>query len=1094
MSLRDSVDLTEIIMEDEDAVFTDEEERLSVGDALIRCLNEKMSVDIGYIARLSHETPMGVISALRGVIFQLPEAFEEKSEYDAYEGWVVSSSYLCGNIQRKLKAAVKANRRFAGRFESNIEALERVLPECVGLDDIHISLGATWIPPFEIAGFIKDFLSFRNEPEVHFYKDLGLWKIVEPEESRKSVLNTITFGVRKEDGYSEWKKQYLTALDIIEQTLNAKTVKVFDYEMKKNSWDYEYEPVFNKEKTLEAQEKQQAIIDAFRDWVYSSKVRSERFEGYYNDSFVGYCFSAYDGSFLELPGLNSEITLYKHQRDVIARILLSQDNILLAHDVGTGKTYEMIAAVSELYRLGISRRNMVVVPNNILESVVAAHRLLYKDDRIYVVYPKSFTPQTRNSVLEEIRDGDYTAVYMAYSSFDLIRMSKSYYISKMSSEIRALDVAAFNAPTKQEQKEIKRCIKRKKKKLFKYMTEEAECPWLTFDKLGIETLVVDEAHNYKNIPLTTKSYGIVGMGGKNGSKKCREMLEKAHYCKRLIFATGTPLTNSLADLFTFQTYLQPEVLKYHDIDTFDTWVSTFGQRETAVECDVDANSSTLRTMSRFASFHNLSELMAIFSQCCDFYHQPENEEGLPLYDGPTDICVPKNPVQSEYIFSLSERTERIRMREVKRTEDNLLKVTVDGRKAALDIRLIKEISDCTIDSRTKIRACAEKVREIYSQPDTVQIVFSDIGVPKDEFNVYDELRKECASLGIPPMEIAFVHDATTEGAREKLFAQMNKGEIRVVIGSTQKLGVGVNVQEHLAAIHHLSVPWRPADMVQREGRILRKGNTCEKVNIYRYITEGSFDAYSWQLLESKQRFIASFLSGTGAQREISDIADTVLSYAEVKALAIGNPLIKKRVEVSNQLERVKIASRARQKQLRELRSVIEISARKAAENRRLAALAREDYRFYGENKVSVPNEERIAFGEELLEAVGGNIGMSRERAFDTYMGFDVILPASMGDEYRHIIIRRDGGGSYVCEIDKDKTPLGCSKSVDYLLEHLDRRADNLDSLALVCDKRIGEAEEDLRGENPYLEVIGYLKTELAAIDAELEAGRVASIT
>ncbi len=1091
MSFKEPVDLTEIMMEEtEDDASCEDGTVLSVSDAFIRCLNEKMSVDIGYIAKLSSEAPQTVISALKGVIFQLPEFFAERDVYDAFEGWVVSSNYLCGNIQKKLESAVKMNRRFTGRFESNIEALEAILPNSVELDEIHISLGATWIPPYEIEQFIKDFLNFRNAPTVEFYKDLGVWKIIEPEESKKSVLNTITFGVRKEDGYTEWKKQYLTAVDIIEQTLNAKTVKVFDYEMKKVGWsDYEYEPVFNREKTLEAQEKQQTIIDAFKDWIYSSKARAERFEGYYNDNYVGYCFSAYDGSFLELPGLNKDIRLYKHQRDVIARILLSEDNLLLAHDVGTGKTYEMVVAVSELYRLGISKKNMVVVPNNILESVVAAHRLLYKEDKIYVVWPKSFTADVRNSVLGEIRDGDYTAVYIAYSSFDMLKMSKSYYVIKMDEEIKSLKAAAYNASSKPEKKEIERRIARKQKTFSKYLFEGKETPWLPFDKLGIETLVVDEAHNYKNIPFTTKSYGIVGMGGKNGSQKCREMLEKAHYCKRLIFATGTPLTNSLADLYTFQTYLQPAVLKFHSIDTFDTWVSTFGKRETTVECDVDANSNTLRTMSRFASFHNLSELMAIFSQCCDFYHQPEDEEGMPCYEGPTDICVPKNPLQSEYIYSLSERTEKIRSREVKRNEDNLLKVTVDGRKAALDIRLIKEVCDAVISERTKIRACAEKVYEIYLQPGTVQIVFSDIGVPKDEFNVYDEVRRECISLGVSPFEIAFVHDATTEKARKELFDGMNKGKIRVVIGSTQKLGVGVNVQEHLAAIHHLSVPWRPADMVQREGRILRKGNTCEKVNIYRYITEGSFDAYSWQLLESKQRFIASFLSGTGAERDMSDIADTVLSYAEVKALAIGNPLIKKRVEVSNRLERVKVASRARQKQMQELRSVIDISMRKAKDYRALAAVAREDYLFFLEGKVSVPNDERISFGEELLEAVDENIGRSKERFFDSYMGFDVILPASMSDEYRHIIISRRDGGSYCCEIDRDKTALGCSKSIDYLLEHLGSRADNLEALAFSCDKRIEEAKDDLKDENPYLVTIEQLRFELSVIDAELEESR-----
>ncbi len=1082
-------DITSLMMAEEGQDGSSSEGVISVSDALVRCLNEKMSVDIDYISRVSGETPQSVISALKGIIYQLPEAFESRAEYDAYEGWVLSSTYLSGNIHQKLQTAVKVNRKFGGKFDSNIEALEGILPESVGLDDIHLSLGATWIPPEEIAEFIMDLLNFREEPQVYFYKDLGQWKIIEPDEGKKSVLNTITYGVYKQEDYVEWRKQYLTAVDIIEQTLNAKTVQVFDYELKRNGpWgSFEYERIFNKEKTLEGREKQQAIIDAFKDWVYSDKSRAERFEEYYNDSYAGYCFSGYDGSFLELPGLNKDIVLYKHQRDVIARILLSESNILLAHDVGTGKTYEMVVAVHELYRLGMSKKNLVVVPNNILESIASAHRLLYENDRIFVVYPRQFTRESRNDILKEIRDGDYTAVYMAYSSFDMVTMSKEYNIDKMKEEHRQLRMASFNAATKHEKKEFGRRADKLSKKLEKYIEEEQECQWLNFDELGIETLVLDEAHNYKNIPIQTKANGIVGMGGgRNGSKKCREMLEKAHFCKRLIFATGTPLTNSLADLYTFQTYLQPALLKFHSIDTFDTWVSTFGQRENAIECDVDANADTLRNVSRFASFHNLSELMSIFCLCCDFYHQPDDEEGMPDYEGPTDICVPKNPLQTEYIRGLSERTEKIRAREVNRKEDNLLKVTVDGRKAALDIRLVKENSKCLIEEKTKVRACAEKVYEIHKKPGTVQIVFSDIGIPKEGFNIYDEVRDECISLGIPFNEIAYIHDATTEKAREKLFDAMNKGEIRVAIGSTQKLGVGVNVQEHLAAIHHLSVPWRPADMVQREGRILRKGNTCEKVDIFRYITEGSFDAYSWQLLESKQKFIASFLSGTGAQRQITDIADTVLSYAEVKALAIGNPLIKKRVEVSNLLERAKIAARARQKQLQELQTVISISERKITEYRNLAALARRDKDFYSASKETLPNEERIAFGEDLLEEMNSNIGISKERLFDTYMGFDIVLPSDMSDEYRHIIVRRKDGGSYICEIDKEKTAMGCSRSIDYLLEHLDRRAENFESLALSSEKRIKEAKEDIKEENPYLEAVDKLKNELSAIDAELE--------
>lgn len=1083
------IDALDLMMDYDDKAYENEEEHKSADEMLIESLNKFGAVDISYIAQGAGISSEKAALELRGAIFQQPELFDDE-EYDIAKGWVVSASYLSGNAEKKLETARRMNIKYPGRFESNIEALKRIMPTALDIEEIHISLGASWIPVEEYKLFIRDFLNLREDVTVIYNEDLARFKIISTSEASDSILNTITYGVRgAQDSYGNtWTKQYLTALDIIEGTLNAKTIKVFDYiPTRANGWgNFEYEPVFNKNKTVEAQDKQKQIIDAFKDWVYSSKSRTARFEGYYNDTFVGYTFSQYDGEFLKLPDLNPEITLYKHQKDAIARVLLSSNNTLLSHDVGTGKTYEMIVSVHELKRMGLSDKNLIAVPNNVLKATVDAHTLLYKDDKILTVYPKDFTPDSRNEILAKIRDGDYVAVYMAYSSFDMIVMSKKYYVDKLSKQISELKSAAFNAKEKYEKKALERQAKALSKKLSKYVVEETECAWLTFDKLGINTLVVDEAHNYKNIPTPSRSDNIVGMSNA-GSKKCREMLEKAHFVDRLIFATGTPLTNSLADLFTLQTYLQPSVLKYHNIHTFDTWVNTFGQRETTIECDVDANSTSLRTVTRFSSFHNLGELMALFSQVCDFHHMEQSEEGLPHFLGAVDLCVPKNETQAEYIRGLSERTELIRNKEVKRTEDNLLKVTTDGRKAALDIRLVDGDAMLGSGIKTKVDVCVEKVYELYqSHPDTTQIVFSDIGTPKASFNVYDCLKKRLVALGILETEIAFVHDATTESARSRLFAAMNKGQVRVVIGSTQKLGVGVNVQEKLVAIHHLSVPWRPADMIQREGRILRKGNTCEEVFVYRYITEGSFDAYSWQLLENKQRFISSFLSGTSAAREMGDIADAVLTYAEVKALAIGNPLIKKLVEVANTLERTKIASRARQRQMQELRVVIEAAPEKIAKLKKLAKIAARDFSHYMDCKEKIPNDERIAFGEELLEALKSNEGKTSERIFDEYQGFDVVLPASMVKEHAFVLLKSKNGGSYYCEMETDKTPIGCGKTLDYLLEHLKERSNKLYAQADEVKKQMREAKIDLEQDNTYLSVIEKIKAELAEIDQKLE--------
>ncbi len=449
-------------------------ESCSVGDALIKCLNEHGCVDIVRIAELGRVSVSEAVKSLCGAIFQQPEAFRNTDVYDATAGWVLASSYLSGNVREKLRVAREMNKRF-GKFGANIIALEKMLPAQVGIEDIHISLGATWIPPEEYEAFIKDFLNLRKDVRVIFYKDLLSWKIVPPNEASTSVLNTITYGVRENENPDGFCKQYLTAINIIEQTMNAKTIKVYDY-IPNGTYrsGFSYEPVFNASKTLEAMEIQKKILDAFKDWGYRN---IKLFEEYYNSSYVGYCTASYDGDFLELPDLNPAVTLYKHQRDAVARALLSEGNILFAHDVGTGKTYEMIISVHELKRCGLSLKNLVVVPNNILGAFEEVHRYLYPDDKILVVYPKDFSLGKRNSVLKQIKEGDYVAIYMAYSSFDMIVMSKDYKVGKFTSRIKKLKMAKFNAETSVERDAIAAQIKVLEKQRAKCALEEKECPW-----------------------------------------------------------------------------------------------------------------------------------------------------------------------------------------------------------------------------------------------------------------------------------------------------------------------------------------------------------------------------------------------------------------------------------------------------------------------------------------------------------------------------------------------------------------------------------------------------------------------------------------
>lgn len=1035
-------------------------------EVLISCFNTLGRVDLEAMSRSSGKTVKQLVLDLRGkAIFQDPFEFENDENWCIEKGWQFAASYLSGDIRNKLIIAEEMNRRFAGCFDCNVKALKKLLSDPIHSNEIHIHLGAPWIPSAMVAEFAKELLKTRVRPTVIFIKEIGRWRVTPPDEAINSVANNMTYGTVD-----------ISALQIIEHILNAKPVKVL--RQGANGSDY----VLDKDATLAASEKEKEIIRLFEKWARADEKRIVRLEECYNEAFCGYCVGSYDGSFLTFPDLNPDIEFYKRQKDAVARWLLSEGNLLFAHNVGAGKTYIMCAGAHESYRMGISRKNLFVVLNNVLKATVETHRLLYPNDKILAVFPKDFTPSKRAAVLEDIRDNDYVAIFMAYSSFDMLVMSKDYWTRKMQDEIDELRRAAALSIYREEKKMLSKKKKALSKKLSEHIVNATDKPWLSFDKLGIETLIVDEAHNYKNIPLNTKIDNIVGMHSK-GSAKCKEMLEKTKVVKKLIMATGTPLTNSLADLYVLQIYLQPEQLKFRDIETFDMWINTFGERETNFEIDVD--SRHLKAVTRFSTFHNLTELMSLFSTVCDFSDVDTSGNELPKFSGYIDVCTPKNKAQAEYIRELSERCELIRSHRVKRTEDNLLKITTDGRKCALDIRLVDKAAYLLGSEEHKADACAKKVFGIYENfPETCQVIFSDIGTPKASFNIYDYLKFRLVEMGIPETEIAFVHDATTESARSRLFTAMNKGQVRVVIGSTLKLGVGVNVQERLIALHHLSVPWRPADMVQREGRIIRQGNRCEEVFIYRYITEGSFDSYSWQLLENKQRFISSFLSCASGERSADDVADVVLSYAEVKALAIGNPLIKKRVETSNLLERTKISCRQRQKQLLDLRKLIEETPRIINELSFYKTVASMDMSRYTRVKEVIPNEERMAFGEELIDAIKQNHLSERERFFDSYQGFDIYLPANMDREKPHIYVRSINGGFYRLEMETDKA-LGCTMKIDRLLERLPKRIESYENQIKRAEKERDDAVCDMEKGNLYEKEVERLEKELDRIDKQL---------
>ena len=1053
-----------------------QENILSAADALIKCVNTYGRVDLTYMSELSGMPVSELIAQLAGkAIFQEPLLFAKAVEWSETDGWLLASQYLCGNIPEKLRIAKEVNDRFCC-FDRNIAALERLMPEKVDSMSIHASLGATWIPGKIYEKFIASLLSIgQKHISVIFNKELAVYKIEldDKELGKKSVANNYTYGTPD-----------IPALRIIEYTMNAKSAKVYDYLKTVNKVGKTVtEAVLNHSKTVAAQEKQAQISARFDDWLHEDKKRMAQVAEAYNDRFVGYTFTPFDGSFLTLDDLNPEVTLYSHQKNCVARMLLSGGNLLLAHDVGTGKTYEMICGAHELYRTGVSRRNLIVVPNNTLGAAEISHKYLYPDDKILVISPADFTPDKRNEVLEKIRDGDYVAVYMAFSSFDMLVMSKKYWTEKQQKRIMELRRAAGAKTNEEEKRMLNSEADELAEKLSKYALKAVDYPWLPFDQLGIETLFVDEAHNYKNIALTSRTDNISGLPNK-GSKKCIEMFEKAHFVKRVIMATGTPLTNSMADLFIFQLYLQQEELEFSGVGTLETWANSFADINENYEVSIDIKH--LRLKRRFTRFHNIPELLAMFSTVCDFY-QAEDKSGLPAFNGYEEVLVPRSPWQELYIEFLVQRAEAIHNRLVKKDDDNFLRITTDGRLCALDIRLAdKDLYDAESVEYTKTQACANKVMELFrANPGTCQLVFSDIGTPKSAFNIYDDLKRRLVRLGMSADRIAFIHDAVTDDEKTTLFDKMNKGEISVCVGSTKKLGTGVNVQERLIALHHLDVPWRPADMIQREGRLIRQGNLCDKVYIYHYVTEGTFDSYSWQVLEKKARFVQSFFSGIATNRDTEEIDDTVLRYSEIKALAIGNPLIKQRVETANKLDRMKVAFRSRQRELLDLCEIVAQSPGKITSLTEQMGVISKDIKLYEANKQSIPAEERQAFGEELIYALRDNYRKNKERLFDEYRGFDVYLPRDMMFDKLFVVLRSENGGHYSVEIDITK-PLGCAQRIDYMLEHLPDRLSLLRSRKRDTSKRAQTAQSEIDRGNIYQTEMNALTQALEQIDNEIK--------
>ena len=1064
----------------------------SISDGLMYSLSDLGRVDIEYISSITGEDYKTIICALKGSIYQNPETWGECF----YKGWETSEEYLSGNMIRKWKAAKEADKEYNGYFAENIKAIEKVIPPTVATNDIYITLGSPWVP----ADIIDDFiLHLFGDPFKHCrynqavidrmmesWKTIhdeitGTWEIPCKSRYNDSVGVSNTYGIDK-----------LEALYILEKTLNMQTIVVKDKICCATNASG-VKRVINKAETAAAIEKQQKLIKEFQKWVWEDDARKERLERIFENNFSCIRRRIFDGSFLRFPDMSAQINLYPYQKDAVARIIFTP-NTLLAHDVGAGKTYVMIAAAMEMRRMGLSEKNMFVVPNNIVGQWKNIFHEMYPSADILCVDPKSFAPSKRESVLERIRDNDFDGIIIAYSCFEQIPLSKGYYQNLLIDEQKHIaEIAGKKNKATSRLKKKQAAVSKALSELSVAMDDLYNGVY--FDELGITRLFVDEAHNFKNVPFETKTNNVLGINS-TGSKRCQDMMDKVHMIQKkndgkgVVLATGTPITNSITDAYIMQRYLQSGELGMLDLQSFDSWIGMFAERVTEFEVDVDT--STYRLATRFAKFHNLPELTSLLSSVADF-HQVDESAGIPAFDGYNDALVSKTPAFAAYLADISTRADNVRKGRISRKDDNMLKITTDGRKAALDLRLVDPNASFTYQS--KVARCSENVADIYfktSADKSTQIIFCDTSTPKAGFNIYTELKDRLVLHGVPESKIAFVHDAETETKRSQLFAKVRSGDIRILIGSTYKLGLGVNVQERLIALHHIDVPWRPADMTQREGRILRRGNTNSKVHIYRYITEGSFDAYSWQLLETKQRFISELLSGSLTERSGTDIADTVLDYAEVKALAVGDPLVKQRVEAANELTRyMALQSKLVESRIRLEKELLKIPGQ-IHNQIDLIEYCKQDLAFYTEwRKINPPVEDSKLKKEEaekrktLREFIGTAIRKhvleTKEKTLISYRGFAIVLPANMTLEKPYVWLKKSG--KYYVEL--GDTDIGNLIRID---NYLDSLGDHLSKLMLNLEK-LREKEKDIRVElskdESYINQIETYKNKVKKLDKKL---------
>ena len=899
-------------------------------DALILSISEKAKVDMEYMSNLTGKTEQELVKDLVGSIYKDPMK----------EIYVTADEYLSGNVREKLKIA-KEFAKNDSKYEINVEALEKVKIKDLSASEISVRLGATWIPTDVIEEFIFELLKpqsyNKNKIKVHYSDYTSEWNISGKSEDRGNVLAYSTYGTTRANAYK-----------IIETTLNLKDVKITDTVIDENGNE---QKVLNVKETAIAQAKQDRIKDEFVEWIWKDHSRRERLVKIYNEKFNSIKPREYDGQYIQFGGINPEISLRKHQIDAIAHILYG-GNTLLAHEVGAGKTFEMVASAMESKRLGLCSKSLFVVPNHIIEQFSSEFLQLYPSANILVATKKDFATNNRKKFCSKIATGEYDAIIMGHSQFEKIPMSKERQEKVLNKQIKDLllgiDDLRNNDGEYYTVKQLEKSKKKLEEKLKKLNDQSRKDDIVTFEQLGCDRIFIDEAHYFKNLFLFTKMRNVGGIA-QTEAQKSSDLFMKCQYLdeitegRGIVFATGTPISNSMVEMYTMQRYLQYSTLAKANLLQFDSWASTFGETVTAMELSPEGTG--YRSKTRFAKFYNLPELMSMFKEVADIQTAETLKLPVPKANRKTIAVKPSN-IQKEMVKGLGERAEKIRKDKINPKIDNMLKITNEGRKLALDQRLLNPMLPDFEGS--KVNACVNNVYDIWEKSKdkkSTQLVFCDLSTPKNlgigenpyekeningvwklkewQFtDVYTDLKRKLIEKGIPENEIAFIHSADTEVKKKELFAKVRKGEIRILMGSTSKMGAGTNVQKKIKAIHHLDVPYRPSDLQQQDGRGIRQGNENEEIDIYNYVTEGTFDAYMYQMLQRKQEFISQIMTSKAIVRSADDIDEKALSYAEIKALAAGNPLIVRKTELDNKVAKLKLLKQNHLNQIYALEDMI----------------------------------------------------------------------------------------------------------------------------------------------------------------------------